>query len=334
MVAFGGGFVWLINLLYRRYAKRRPFAFSIREASHRPPRVSSLPLHSPRHGQSPHPGHHAPRPRSGVLGVGGGGHRNVGGHRGKGPRGLVVGVLHPLGPDHAVEGHRQIRQNGIEGVGDHGVIGGHHGGVTEVLDHEGVGQPIPLGNGGGAQGLGDGQKRLGGGGHRLGGGDGRGDPRPRDRGGIGDRAPRGGRGEVVDAGLIDQKRVAVCGHRDPRDRQRIGTADDGSPLSSPVQVVGERPLHVVQRHSLGPALGVSPQIIGDGEIGEGGGAAVDQTDDVGQNLPRVVGVGDRILGDRNRLLQLSRHHVGYGHVVAVGQRGLILKGCHENSSCL
>ena len=99
----------------------------------------------------------------GILGVGGCGNRDLTGNGGKqaGSRGVVV--LDTLGPGGAVEGNHQVGQNGIESVGDDSVIRSHHGGIAEVLDHEGIGQAITVGDRGGRQGLVDGQEGLGGG---------------------------------------------------------------------------------------------------------------------------------------------------------------------------
>ena len=54
----------------------------------------------------------------GTLGEGGGGDGDDAGDRGEQPGSLVVGVAGALGQGHAVERHGDVRQDGVEGVGD------------------------------------------------------------------------------------------------------------------------------------------------------------------------------------------------------------------------
>ena len=283
------------------------------------------------------PGHHKGgdaggdgiRAGDGVLGVGCGGDGDLAGDRGEQARDGVVVVLGARRPGGAFEGDGEGREPGIEGVGDGGVVRGHHGLVAGVLDDEGVGHPVVIHHLGGGDGLGDGQQRSGLGRDGLVGGDRGAEAVAGDGDGVEDGALSGGVCVGIGPGLVDDDNIAPGGDADAGDHQgRPGGYGRGG-LGCAVGEHGHGPGLIGQGIHRAAAEGVAAQIVRHRQVSQGGRAGVPQGHHIGHEPPGGVVALHRGLRRRQNVQNLAVGNVGVGGVSVVSQGRLIGKDRHN-----
>ena len=158
----------------------------------------------------------------------------------------------------------------------------------------------------------------------LGGRDGGGDPTAGDGDGVVDGAAGQGGCIAIGPGLIDQGDIAARRDGDAREDQGRSGGNCGSRLG-----------HAVYKIQCGPGLigqgrvGPAAQIIGDGEIREGGGAGVADGDDIGHQLAGGVGPGNSSLIGGQNLQNFAHGDVGIGRAAVVDQGSLVGENSHR-----
>ena len=265
----------------------------------------------------------------GVLGVGCGGDGDLAGDGGEQARDGVIVVLDARGPGGAVEGDGEGREPGIEGVGDGGVVRGHHGLVAGVLDDEGVGHPVVIHHLGRGDGLGDGQQGSGLGRDRLVGGDRGAEAVAGDGDGVEDGGFCGGVCVGIGPGLIDDDHIAPGGDADAGNRQRGPGVNGRGGLGGAVGEHGHGAGLVGQGMHRAAAEGVAAQIVLHRQIREGSRAGVAQSHHIGHQTAGGVVALHRGLRRRQNVQNFAVGNVGVGGVSVVSQGRLIGKDRHN-----
>ena len=234
-----------------------------------------------------------------------------------------------MGPGNAVEGDGQICQDGVEGIGDLGIIRGHQGFVAEVLEEEGVGDLAVAHDLGGTDGFGDRNLGTGGDGDSFCSGGGGTEGFAGDGNGVDDRPADAGIGKFIGPGLVDQYRIGAGGDGDAGKYQGWSGGNGRGGLGHTAHKENRCAVFIGQRIQGGITEGVAPQIVGNGEIGQSSSAGVAQGHHIGHQLAGLISAFDGGFGGGEHLQDLAVGDVGGGSIAVVSQGSLVGKDSHS-----